>query len=376
MSDFSKPIVKPKNPYFGSGPCAKHATWQIKDLEKALISRSHRSKVGTEKIQEVLLLTRDVLNIPPSYQVGLISGSATAAMECLMWNLLGNRPVDVFAWDVFGERWAKDIMQELKIAKTSLFKASSRLDQARSHHDIVFTWNATTSGICVPQGTTFVADTERLILCDATSAAFAVPLPWDQLDATAFSWQKGLGGEAGQGLIVLSPRALNHLRNYCPSWPIPYLFKLSQDFCVKETLFQGQTLNTVSLIVLEEAAQALKWAQKKGGIQALYQQTLKNFQAIESWVKVTSWIDFYESRVDFRSPTSVCLKFVPSVSWPWIEDFCALLEQEQVGYDLKNHRAAMPSLRIWAGPTREENDLQILFLWLTWAYNYKKNLHS
>ena len=364
-----KPKIKPQNPYFGSGPCAKYKSWHVKNLENALISRSHRSKAAVERIQHVLALTREVLDIPASYHVALISGSATAAMECLLWNLLGNRAIDVFAWDVFGQRWANDITEELKLENVTVFQTGTSLKQSCPDHDLVFTWNATTAGLCVPYDTVFNSSKDRLVLCDATSAVFAVPLPWDHLDATAFSWQKGLGSEAGQGVIVLSPRALQHLKVHTPSWPIPYLLKLTDKAQVKTALFQGQTLNTVSLLVLEDVYQALKWCQDQGNIQDLYQRTLQNFKTIKTWVDRTPWIEFLEPRVEFQSPTSVCLKFSHDVTWPWIENFCALLQQERAGFDLKNHRSAPPSLRIWAGPMVEQDNLMALLPWLMWAYD-------
>lgn len=367
-----KPIIKPQNPHFASGPCAKYTSWQLSDLEGALIGRSHRSKAAIDKIDTVITLTRQVLEIPDSYHVALISGSATGAMVCLLWNLLGSRPVDVFAWDVFGQRWADDINQELKVDQVTVFQSETTLAQSRPHHDVVFTWNATTSGTCVPQNIELPSSEDRLVFCDATSAVFAVPLSWHLLDATAFSWQKGLGGEAGQGVIVLSPKAMKHLAFYKPSWPMPYLLKLSQNLQVKSSLFQGQTLNTISMLVLEDAYQALKWGQKMGGGSGLYKRTLENFDLIKRWVETTPWINFLETRPEFQSPTSVCLKFTHDVTWGWIDTFCGLIEQEQAGFDLKNHRRAAPSLRIWAGPTVEKENIEALLPWLTWAYHAMK----
>ncbi|MGI4850649.1 MAG: phosphoserine transaminase [Janthinobacterium lividum] len=367
-----KPNIKPQNPHFASGPCAKYNSWQLTDLEGALIGRSHRSKAAIQRIEEVIALTRQVLEIPDSYHVALISGSATGAMECLLWNFLGNRPVDVFAWDVFGQRWADDINQELKLDQVTVFQPGTTLAQSRARHDVVFTWNATTSGTCVSQNIELFPSEDRLVLCDATSAVFAVPLLWNFLDATAFSWQKGLGGEAGQGVIILSPKAMKHLATYKPNWPIPYLFRLSQDLQVKTPIFQGQTLNTISMLVLEDAYQALKWCQEMGGMSGLYKKTLENFNTIKMWVEKTPWIDFLETRSAYRSPTSICLKFTSNVTWDWIDQFYALIEQEQVGFDLKNHRRAPPSLRIWAGPTVEKENIEALLPWLTWAYNLMK----
>lgn len=368
----SKPLSRPQNPCFSSGPCAKPPFWQPMILKEAALGRSHRSRVGIQKIHQSLISMREVLEIPTSHWIALVSGSATGAMESLLWNLLGPRSISVLAWDVFGRRWAKDITDELKLANTHIYEHETELDQTDFSHDVVFTWNASTSGICAPQDPWIDPARQGLTICDATSAAFALPLPWEELDATAFSWQKGLGGESGHGVIVLGPRARERLESYAPSWPVPYLYRLAVDRKINSGFFEGQTLNTPSLLVVEDALYALKWAKEQGAVKEMHRRTLRNFSKIRDWVEETPWIDFLAPIPRFRSPVTVCLTFTENPAWPWVQDFCRLLEEEGAGFDLKNHERAPPSLRIWAGPTIETSDLEALFPWLTWSYHQMK----
>ncbi len=363
-----KPFSKPNNPCFGSGPCAKIASWKPNIFEKAALGRSHRSHLGLQKIRDCLDYTREVLEIPPTHQIALISGSATGAFESLLWNLLGPKPIGVLKGDVFSQRWANDITQELKLKKINFYE-QDEFKKMDFSQDIIFVWNGTASGWCAPQEPWIDRHRTGLTICDATSAAFIVPLPWDLLDATAFSWQKGLGGEAGVGVLVLGPRAIERLESYTPSWPIPYIYKLtSSPYKLNKGLFEGQTLNTLSLLLLEENLYALRWAKKMGGIQGMYRKTLFNFSKISQWVTDTSWVEFLTSTPHLRSPSSVCLRVVKKDNWEWIKAFCDLLEKEEVGFDLKNHMAAPPSLRIWSGPTVEADNLEALFPWLEWGY--------
>ena len=367
-NSLKKPLRKPQNPCFGSGPCAKLPGWNLMALKEAVLGRSHRSLSGIKKIQVTLGYIREVLEIPSSHHIALLSGSATAAVECLLWNLLGARPVGIVMGEFFSQRWASDIINELGLPQTHLYKDNTDLANIDFSQDVVFVWNGSTSGQCVPQESWIDPHRQGLTLCDATSAAFAMPLPWTELDATAFSWQKGLGGEAGIGLVVLGPRAIERLETYTPTWPIPYLYKLIHDRKLKKEIFEGLTLNTPSFLVLEDALYALKWAKQLGGIQGMYNRTLLNFSKIQAWVERTPWIDFLISVPSLRSPTTVCLKFVENPDWAWVQNFCQLLEKEGVGFDIKNHAAAPPSIRIWAGPTMEADNLEALFPWLDWCY--------
>lgn len=372
-SSFKKPFLKPRNPCFGSGPCAKPPAWNLIALKEAVLGRSHRSPSGMKKIQESFSDTREVLEIPSSHLIALVSGSATAAVESLLWNLLGSRPIGIIMGEFFSQRWANDITNELGLTKIRLYKDNTDLAKINFSQDVVFVWNGSTSGQCMPQESWIDSHRQGLTICDATSAAFAMPLPWAELDATAFSWQKGLGGEAGLGIIVLGPHAIERLESYTPSWPIPYLYKLTHDRKLKRELFEGQTLNTPSLLVIEDALYALKWAKQLGGIQGMYSRTLLNFSKIQAWVERTPWIDFLVPIPSLRSPTTVCLKFTEKPDWIWVQGFCQLLEKEGVAFDLKNHAAAPPSIRIWAGPTMEADNLETLFPWLDWGYiKFKK----
>lgn len=379
------PFERPQTPNFGSGPCKKFPGWELSSLKSALIARSHRSSEGVTRIQEILKLLRGVLDIPENYKIALISGSATAAVETLFWCLLGKKNAQVHTWDIFGQRWADDIKDRLKIKNVKNLGLNSKnlpqLEQTDFDQDVIFTFNASTSGLIASDISWIRNDRQGLTLCDATSAAFAVPLPWDFLDGTAFSFQKGLGSEAGMGVIVLSPKAIDRLENYTPDWPIPYLFRLTTDSGhLNEKLFEGFLLNTPSMLLLEDTFQALKWAHSLGGQKALYQRTLKNYATLEKWVETVAWLQFLVPSEKYRSPTTVCLEFMAPwfkkgsqiEQWEWIQQFCKLLAEQQVAFDIQNHISAAPALRIWCGPTVETTDIEKLLPWLEWAYHTLK----
>jgi phosphoserine aminotransferase len=365
-----KPARRPRNPCFSSGPCAKRPGWTLDALGGAALGRSHRSAAGKAKLGEVIDRSRALLGVPEDYRIGIVPASDTGAMELALWSLLGPRGVDVFAWESFGETWAGDIATQLKLADVRRFDAPygrlPDLSQASADRDIVFAWNGTTSGMRVPDGQWIAADRTGLTICDATSAAFAMALPWDRLDVTTWSWQKALGGEAQHGMIALSPRAVERLKSHRPNWPLPKIFRLTQDGRLSEGIFAGETINTPSLLAVEDHLDALKWAERLGGLPALIARSEANLAAIEAWVARARWPAFLAAEKSQRSCTSVCLRIVdPAVT---AKKLVALLEAEQVAFDIDAYRHAPPGLRIWAGATVETDDLRALFPWLDWAY--------
>jgi phosphoserine aminotransferase len=375
-----KPPVRPKNPCFSSGPCAKRPGWTLAALEGALIGRSHRAKPGRAKLNEVVERSRKVLGIPADYRVGIVPASDTGAVEMALWSLLGARGVDVLAWESFGEGWATDVAKQLKLADLRLLRAPygelPDLTAVDSKRDIVFAWNGTTAGVCVPYGNWIAADRQGLTICDATSAAFAMALPWEKLDVVTWSWQKALGGEAAHGMLVLSPRAVARLESYVPAWPLPKIFRLTSKGKFNEAIFQGETINTPSLLAVEDAIDGLKWAESIGGGPALVARAKGNLAAIAAWVERTPWIDFLAQDPRSRSWTSVCLKLVddwfvrlaPDAQRAFVKRLEALLDAEGVAYDIAGHRDAPPGLRLWCGSTVERSDVEALLPWLDWAY--------
>jgi phosphoserine aminotransferase len=380
MQSISRPGTRPANPCFSSGPCAKRPGWSVDGLRGALLGRSHRSKPGKARLQEVIERSRRLLGVPAEYRIGIVPASDTGAFEMAMWSLLGPRGVDVLAWESFGKQWVTDITKQLKLQDVRVLEADygrlpdlTEVDPAR---DCVFTWNGTTSGVVVPDGDWIAADRAGLTLCDATSGVLAYALPWDKLDVATYSWQKVLGGEAQHGMLVLSPRALARLEGYSPPWPMPKLFRMTKGGKVTEGLFDGETINTPSMLAVEDALDALKWADALGGAEALIARSRRNFAAIEAWVAATPWVDFLAEDKATRSRTSVCLKLVD----PWFTGLAAAdrpavakalaqaLEAESVAYDIGAYRDAPPGLRIWAGATVETSDLDALFPWLDWAF--------
>lgn len=375
-----KPENKPRTPCFSSGPTRKHPGWGFPKLEGALLGRGHRLPAGQAKLKEVIALTRQVLEIPETYRIAIMPGSATGALECALWNLLGARGVDVFSWDLFGALWAIDVVDQLRIPDTRVYSAPfGELPDLSAHapdRDVVFTWNGTTAGVCVPDLDWISPSREGLSICDAASAAFCVPLDWARLDVVTFSWQKGLGGEGAHGMLVLSPRAVDRLLAYTPPWPLPRLFRLTKDQELMEEIFQGGVINTPSMISVEDCLSALHWAQGIGGLSALVQRCQNNFHAIARWVERTPWIRYLAKNPKTISPVSVCLEILDRSGRLLPEDthralilsMEAQLAHEGAAFDIRNHRLSPPSLRLWAGPTVETADLEALFPWIEWAY--------
>ncbi len=375
-----QPSHRPARPHFSSGPCAKRPGWSPDKLRSALTGRSHRSGVGKARIKEVLDRSRGLLGLPDDYRIALVPASDTGAIELAMWSLLGPRGVDVLAFDSFGWSWVTDILEQLKPEPARVIEAAygslPDLDRVDPAHDLVFTWNGTTSGVRVPHGRWIAADREGLTLCDATSAVFAMVLPWDKLDAVTWSWQKALGGEAQHGMLALSPRAVERLERHTPPWPLPKLFRLVKDGRLNEAIFRGETINTVSMLCVEDAIDSLRWAESVGGLPALVARAETNAAALGRWVESAPWVDFLAADVGVRSTTSVCLKIID----PWFtamaeaeqraltKAMAAILEDEMVGFDIVGHRDAPPGLRIWCGATVETADIESLTPWLDWAY--------
>jgi phosphoserine aminotransferase len=375
----SKPTQKPANPSFSSGPCAKRPGWSLAALENAFLGRSHRAAEGKARLNDIIERHRALLNIPADYRVAIVPASDTGALEMAMWSMLGQRPVDVFAWEVFGNEWLTDITKQLKIDSrtfTAPFGELPDLTQAHPEHDIVFPWNGTTSGVRVPDANWIAADRKGLTFCDATSAVFAYDMPWDKLDIITWSWQKVLGGEAAHGMLVLSPRAVERLLTYKPERPLPKIFRMTSGGKLIEGLFQGETLNTPSMLAVEDCLDALKWVESLGGVGALQRRITANFDTLSGWVGKTEWLDFLCDVSASRSKTSVCLKIVD----PWFtakseEDRQAFIKtmekklgKEEAAYDVAAHKLAPAGLRIWCGATVEQSDIAALLPWLEWAY--------
>jgi phosphoserine aminotransferase len=373
-----KPNQRPTCPHFGSGPTAKPSAWNIESLKTALVGRSHRSLEGKAKLSTLIEKMKTLLEIPKDYKLGIISGSATGAMESALWSLLGPRGVDVFSFDIFGKLWAIDIIEQLKLKDVRVFEADfghlPKLDDHQPDRDVVFTWNGTTSGTYLPNADWVSDKRTALTICDATSAAFCVDLPWEKLDVTAFSWQKGLGSEAGHGVIILSPKAVERLQTYTPPWPLPRLFRLTYQGHLIEGIFRGETINTPSMLCVEDCLQALEWGEYIGGLTSLVKRCQNNFQTINRWVKQTDWVEFMARDLSIASPVSVCLILSGLKQQPlpnqrdFLKSFAGRLSQEQVAFDIVNHMYAPPSLRIWCGPTVEAKNIELLLPWIEWAY--------
>ena len=364
------PKLRPHCAHFSSGPCAKRPGWSLDSLDNAFLGRSHRAKAGKARLKSVIEQSREILGIPADYKIAIVPASDTGAVEMAMWSLLGQRGVDVLAWESFGEGWATDIVKQLKLPDIRTIKSRygqlPDLSQVDWTHDVVFTWNGTTSGVRVPNGEWIADDRAGLAICDATSAAFAMDLPWAKLDVVTWSWQKVLGGEAAHGMLVLSPRAVARLESYVPAWPLPKIFRMTKGGKLIDGIFEGETINTPSMLAVEDAVDGLAWAKRIGGLPALIGRTEANFAAIEKWVEATPWIAFLADRPETRSTTSVCLTFTdPAVS---AKEVAALLESEGVALDIGAYRDAPPGLRIWCGATVETADVEALLPWLEWAY--------
>jgi phosphoserine aminotransferase len=381
------PSTRPANPRFGSGPTAKRRGWSLAGLENAALGRSHRAAIGKGRLAEVLERSKALLGLPEDYKIAIVPASDTGAFEMAMWTLLGARGIDVLAWESFGQGWVTDLQKQLRIEDLRVFEAGygdlPDLGMVDPVRDVVFTWNGTTSGVRVPDGDWIASDRGGLTLCDATSAAFAMALPWEKLDVVTWSWQKVLGGEAQHGMLVLSPRAVERLESYSPPWPLPKIFRLTKGGKLIEGVFRGETINTPSMLAVEDALDGLRWAEDLGGLAALIGRTDANFQAIASWVGRTPWIDFLATRPETRSPTSICLKIAdPEVaSLPaerqsaLLKDLTGLLAEEQVAYDIGGYRDAPPGLRLWGGATVETADLEALAPWLDHAFAEVRDRH-
>ncbi len=380
----TKPTQKPQNPNFSSGPCSKRPGWALDNLKNALVGRSHRSGPGKERLKAVIDQHRELLKIPDDYHIGIVPASDTGAIEMALWSMLGQRPVDVLAWESFSGDWQKDIVDHLNLEATihkADYGALPDLLQVNFDNDVVFVWNGTTSGVRVPDGEWIAPDRKGLTFCDATSAVFAYDMPWDKLDVTTWSWQKVLGGEAGHGMLVLSPRAVERLETYVPeNRPLPKIFRLTKGGKLNAGIFKGLTINTPSMLAVEDCLDALNWVKTLGGTAATIKRSQANFTAIEKWVAQTEWADFLGHDPATRSTTSICLK----ITDPWFEalssdaqtDFvagmCKALDKESAAFDIKHYRDAPPGLRIWGGATIETSDIEALLLWLDWAFEAYK----
>jgi phosphoserine aminotransferase len=384
MTALAAPAARPANPNFSSGPCAKRPGWSLEALRDAALGRSHRAKIGKAKLKQAIELTREVLQVPADYRIGIVPASDTGAVEMALWSLLGERPVDVLAWESFGLGWVTDVVKQLKLKDMRTIKADygklPDLKQVDFNHDVVFTWNGTTSGVRVPNGDWIPADRAGLTICDATSAAFAQDLAFDKLDVVTFSWQKALGGEAAHGMLILSPRAVKRLETYTPAWPLPKIFRMTKGGKLIDGIFVGETINTPSMLCVEDYLDTLNWAKGVGGLKGLMARADANFNVLANWAARTPWIDFFAEDPAARSNTSVTLKIVdpevtklqPEAQEAFLKAISARLDKEKVAYDINYHRDAPPHFRIWAGATIEAADLEILTQWLDWAYAVEK----
>lgn len=381
----SKPTQLPQDPNFSSGPCAKRPGWSLSALSDALVGRSHRSKPGKQKLQQVIELSRQILGIPQEYRIGIVPGSDTGAIEMAMWSMLGERGVDVLAWESFGKEWVTDITKQLKLPNVRVFEAPygvlPDLSAVDMNHDVVFTWNGTTSGVRVPNGAWISEARTGLTFCDATSAAFAMDLPWPLLDVTTWSWQKVLGGEGAHGMVVLSPRAVERLTTYAPPRPLPKIFRMAKGSAMIEGIFSGETINTPSMLAVEDALDGLRWAESIGGLKQLIARSEGNLSIIAEWQAKSSWAEFLAADVATRSCTSICLKIVDKDFLTWdakqqgdfVKSMVSLVEREGAGFDIASYRDAPVGLRIWGGATVETSDIACLLQWLDYAFAAAKS---
>ncbi len=370
----TKPASRPANPRFSSGPCAKYPSFSLEALSDAPLGRSHRAAAGKAKLREAIDRTRGILRIPADYRVGIVPGSDTGAVEMAMWSLLGARPVEMLAWESFGAGWVTDAIKQLKldaVVRTADYGEIVDLAEVDFDRDVVFTWNGTTSGVRVPNGDAIPFDRQGLTICDATSAAFAQDLPWDKLDVVTFSWQKVLGGEAAHGMLVLGPRAVERLESHTPAWPLPKIFRLTKGGKLIEGIFAGETINTPSMLAVEDYIQALNWAASVGGLQGLMARADANFAVLETLCARNDWIENLAKDPATRSNTSVCLRFTDARikdGAAFAKSIAKRLEAEGVAYDIGAYRDAPPGLRIWCGGTVETSDLEALMPWIEWAF--------
>ena len=384
MTDITTPAVRPNNPHFSSGPCSKRPGWSFDSLADAPLGRSHRAKLGKAKLKEAIDLTREILRVPADYRIGVVPASDTGAVEMALWSLLGARGTDILVWESFGAGWATDVVKQLKLDDSRVMKADygqiPDLGAVDFSRDVVFTWNGTTSGVRVPNGDWIPADREGLTICDATSAAFAQDLAWDKLDVVTYSWQKVLGGEAAHGMLILSPRAVERLESYTPAWPLPKIFRMTKGGKLIEGIFEGATINTPSMLCVEDYLDALKWSKDLGGLEALMKRANANLATLEAWADKTPWVEFLAKDKAIRSNTSVCFTIVDEdvaaldadAQAKFAKALVARLDREGVAYDIGAYRDAPTGLRIWAGATIEASDLEALTKWLDWAFAQEK----
>jgi len=365
-----KPTQKPANPNFSSGPCSKRPGYDVATLDLSTLGRSHRAAVGKAALKRVCIETAEVLGLPEGYRVGVVPASDTGAVEMALWSLLGSRPVDVLSWESFGQGWLSDILKQLKLDEVNDYGADygllPDLSQANSDNDIVFTWNGTTSGVKVPNGDWIASDREGLTICDATSAVFAMGMPWEKLDVVTFSWQKVLGGEGAHGMLILSPRAVERLETYTPPWPLPKIFRLTKGGKLIEGIFTGATINTPSMLCVADYLDALDWVKSLGGAEATIAKSEANLEVVKQFVAKNDWISFLADDDATLSNTSICLSL--KLDADKVKQVVKLLEQESVAYDIGAYRDAPAGLRIWGGATVEASDLEALMPWIEWAY--------
>jgi len=381
----AKPDIRPANPNFSSGPCSKRPGWSLEALEGAFLGRSHRHKIGKQRLKEVIDRTRDILQIPEGFRIGIVPASDTGAIEMAMWSVLGPKGVEVLAWESFGKQWSEDIQKQLKFDDVTVRSAPygelPDLSAVDFSNDVVFTWNGTTGGVRVPNGDWIPADREGLTIVDATSAAFAMDMPWDKVDIATYSWQKAMGGEAAHGMLILSPRAVERIESHSPPWPMPKIFRMKKGDKLREDIFEGVTINTPSMLCVEDAIDGLKWAESLGGLDALLGRVTANNAALDAWVQSAEWIDYICAEPAARSTTSVVL--VVTADWfqamdeaaqrDAIKRFTGILEEEGVCLDIGSHRDAPPGLRIWCGATVEASDVAALGPWMDWAFTQIKS---
>ena len=378
MQSSQKPATAPRSPYFSSGPCAKRPGWTLDTLKDACLARSHRSKQGKAKLAQVIDMTREILGVPDDYRIGIVPASDTGAVEMALWSMLGARGVDMLAWESFSSDWVTDVVKQLKIDANVMeagYGDLPDLTKVNPANDCVFVWNGTTSGVRVPNGDWIADDREGLTFCDATSAAFAMDLPWSKLDVTTYSWQKVLGGEAQHGMLILSPRAVERLENFTPDRPLPKIFRMTKGGKLNEGIFKGETINTPSMLAVEDQLDALNWAKSVGGLKGLIDRSEQNLKIVADWVAQSEGFDFLANDSASRSCTSICLK----ITDPWFaalsdddqaavaKQIATMLEAEGVAFDIAGYRSAPPGLRLWGGATVEASDMQALLPWLDWA---------
>jgi len=377
----NKPNIKPNHPYFSSGPCSKRPGWSLNALSDAFLGRSHRAKTGKAKLNEVIIKSKQVLELPEDYFVGIVPGSDTGAIELAMWSLLGERPVEVCGWETFGLTWVKDITKQLKLSnvtthQTSTYGEIPDLSKVNFDNDVVFTWNGTTSGACVPDAEWIPNDRKGLSICDATSAVFAMDMDFTKLDVITWSWQKVLGGEGAHGMIALSPRAVERLESYEPSWPMPKIFQIAKNKKFTKEIFEGATINTPSLLATEDAIDALNWCIEVGGQKELIKRSKNNLEVIKNWIEKNDWVEFLATDPKTYSSTSICFKFVhPDFTKldndnqkKLVKELCSLIEKEDAGYDINAYKDAPAGIRIWGGATVESSDIEKVLPWIEWAF--------